>query len=39
MMGNGFLQVRQPDGTTAYTRAGQLQVNANGILVNARACR
>jgi hypothetical protein len=27
--------VRQPDGTTAYTRAGQLQVDANGILVNA----
>jgi len=35
VMGNGFLSVRQPDGTTAYTRAGQLQVDANGILVNA----
>jgi len=34
--GNGFLQVRRPDGTAAYTRAGQLQVDANGILVNAQ---
>jgi len=33
--GNGFLQVRRPDGTAAYTRAGQLQVDANGVLVNA----
>ena len=33
--GNGFLQVRQPNGDPAYTRAGQLQVDANGILVNA----
>lgn len=31
--GNGFLQVLQPDGTSAYTRAGQLTVNQNGILV------
>lgn len=36
VMGNGFLSVLQPDGTTAYTRAGQLQVDANGILVNAQ---
>jgi flagellar basal-body rod protein FlgG len=34
--GNGFLQVRRPDGQTAYTRAGQLQVDANGTLVNAQ---
>lgn len=34
--GNGFLQVRQPDGTAAYTRAGQLQLDSNGILVNAQ---
>src|SRR4051812_45414840 len=33
--GNGFLQVRRPNGESAYTRAGQLQVDANGILVNA----
>jgi flagellar basal-body rod protein FlgG len=35
VMGNGFISVRQPNGETAYTRAGQLQVDANGILVNA----
>jgi flagellar basal-body rod protein FlgG len=34
--GHGFLQVRRPDGTAAYTRAGQLQVDANGILVNSQ---
>jgi flagellar basal-body rod protein FlgG len=34
--GNGFLQVRRPDGTPAYTRAGQLQVDANGVMVNAQ---
>lgn len=34
--GNGFLQVRRPDGQPAYTRAGQLQVDANGTLVNAQ---
>lgn len=33
--GNGFLQVRRPDGEPAYTRAGQLQVDATGTLVNA----
>lgn len=33
--GNGFLQVRRPNGDTAYTRAGQLGVDQNGILVNA----
>lgn len=34
--GNGFLQVRRPNGEPAYTRAGQLQVDANGALVNAQ---
>ena len=34
--GHGFLQVRRPDGTAAYTRAGQLQVDANGVLVNSQ---
>ena len=34
--GHGFLEVRRPDGTSAYTRAGQLQVDANGVLVNAQ---
>lgn len=31
--GNGFFQVQMPDGTTAYTRDGSLQVDANGQLV------
>ncbi len=34
--GNGFLQVRRPSGDPAYTRAGQLQVDATGTLVNAQ---
>jgi flagellar basal-body rod protein FlgG len=34
--GNGFLQVRRPNGDAAYTRAGQLQLDANGTLVNAQ---
>ena len=34
--GNGFLQVRRPDGTPAYTRAGQLQLDQNGVVVNAQ---
>ena len=33
--GRGFLQVLQPDGTMAYTRNGQLHLNAEGQLVNA----
>lgn len=33
--GHGFLQVLQPDGTIAYTRNGQLQINGEGQLVNA----
>lgn len=32
--GRGFLQVLQPDGTIAYTRNGQLQINGEGQLVN-----
>lgn len=31
--GRGFLQVQMPDGTTAFTRAGSLQLNENGTLV------
>jgi flagellar basal-body rod protein FlgG len=34
--GNGFLQVELPNGETAYTRAGQLSVNAEGRIVNAQ---
>jgi flagellar basal-body rod protein FlgG len=33
--GKGFLQVALPDGTIAYTRDGQLQVDSQGALVNA----
>jgi flagellar basal-body rod protein FlgG len=33
--GNGFFEVTQPDGTTAYTRDGSFQVNAQGQLVTA----
>jgi flagellar basal-body rod protein FlgG len=35
IQGNGFLQVLLPDGTTAYTRDGSLQQNAQGQLVTA----
>jgi flagellar basal-body rod protein FlgG len=35
IQGNGFLQVLMPDGTTAYTRDGSLQQNAQGQLVTA----
>jgi flagellar basal-body rod protein FlgG len=31
--GQGFFQIQQPDGTTAYTRDGAFQVDANGQLV------
>ena len=34
--GNGFLQVRRPNGEAGFTRAGQLQIDANGTLVNAQ---
>jgi flagellar basal-body rod protein FlgG len=34
--GTGFRVGRRPDATAAYTRAGQLQVDANGVLVNAQ---
>src|SRR6202012_5952883 len=33
--GLGYLQVQMPDGTTAYTRAGSLQLNQTGQLVTA----
>lgn len=36
IVGQGFLQVELPDGKTAYTRAGQLQMNAEGRLVNSQ---
>lgn len=36
IVGQGFLQVRLGNGDTGYTRAGQLQANAEGRLVNAQ---
>jgi flagellar basal-body rod protein FlgG len=36
IVGNGFLQVQLASGETAYTRAGQLQVNEDGRLVTAQ---
>ena len=33
--GQGFFQVETPDGDIAYTRAGNLQVNADGVVTNA----
>jgi flagellar basal-body rod protein FlgG len=34
--GRGFFEVLLPDGTTAYTRNGQFQINENGEVVTAR---
>jgi flagellar basal-body rod protein FlgG len=34
--GNGFFQIRKPDGTTAYTRAGNFQLDRDGNVVNAQ---
>jgi flagellar basal-body rod protein FlgG len=33
--GKGFFQVQRPDGTTAYTRDGSFQLDANGQMVTA----
>ncbi len=33
IQGEGFIQVRRPDGTTAYTRDGALKVSGEGMLV------
>ncbi len=35
IQGNGFFQILQPNGTIAYTRAGQFQLNSTGNLVDA----
>ena len=34
IQGDGFFQVQQPDGTTAYTRDGSFHRDANGQMVN-----
>nr|WP_316638551.1 flagellar basal-body rod protein FlgG [uncultured Roseateles sp.] len=39
VVGQGFLQVDGPGGRPAYTRAGQLQINSEGKLVNAQGLR
>ncbi len=31
--GDGFIAVQRPDGTEAYTRAGDLQIDTNGFLI------
>lgn len=36
IMGQGFLQVQKANGDTAYTRDGNLQVNADGVLTTAQ---
>ena len=35
IQGRGFFQVKQPDGTTAYTRAGSFQLSPTGEIVTA----
>ncbi len=35
VQGDGFIQMRMPDGSTAYTRAGNLKMDADGNLVDA----
>ena len=34
IQGNGFFQIAMPDGTTAYTRAGDFHLDADGKLLN-----
>lgn len=34
IQGGGFFQVQQPDGTVAYTRDGQFQLNSEGTIVD-----
>src|SRR4030066_2351062 len=36
IQGNGFFQVLMPDGTTAYSRDGSFQADANGQMVTSR---
>lgn len=36
IMGQGFLQVQKTNGDIAYTRDGNLQVNADGVLTNSQ---
>jgi flagellar basal-body rod protein FlgG len=36
IQGEGFLQIRRPDGTLAYTRDGALKISADGTLVTSQ---
>lgn len=36
IQGKGFFQIRKPDGTTAYTRAGSFQLDRDGNVVDAQ---
>ena len=36
IVGRGFFEILMPDGTSAYSRNGQFQINADGEIVNAR---
>ncbi len=36
IVGRGFFEILLPDGSSAYTRNGQFQINADGEIVNAR---
>ena len=36
IQGKGFFQIRRPDGTTAYTRAGSFQMDRDGNVVDAQ---
>lgn len=36
IQGDGFFQIRQTDGTTAYTRDGSFQISGEGMLVTAQ---
>ena len=35
IQGRGFFEILRPDGTVAYSRDGEFQVNGNGLVVNA----
>ncbi len=36
ILGRGFFQIQQPDGTTSYTRDGTFQIDANGQVVTSQ---
>ncbi|MEH6558611.1 MAG: flagellar basal-body rod protein FlgG [Oceanicoccus sp.] len=36
IVGRGFFEILMPDGSSAYSRNGQFQINADGEIVNAR---